>query len=259
VTENATQGETSAGMTLSDFVAAAAHDLSAPLFSILGLTQLLLDDKAPDEATRREFLTIIYGQAAQLSRMVNDLRNLSTLEARAPISLDFEPILLENLIGEVVTRAKPVAGQKQITLGMRIAPDLSPIRTDRGRATQVLDNLLGNALKFSAQGGAVEISAEPGDSRDVVRIAVRDTGLGITSEVLSQVFERFFRLDPSSTEGRGLGLYISKQLVGLLGGKIGADSKLGEGSTFWIELPSGMSPNSAGCHKGASNTPMTDR
>ena len=190
--------------------------------------------------------------------MVNDLRDLSTLEALAPISLDFEPILLENLIGEVVTRAKPVAGQKQISLGMRIAPDLSPIRTDRGRATQVLDNLLGNALKFTTQGGAVEVSAEPGASPDFVRLAVRDTGFGIPSEVLSHVFERFFRVEPSSAEGRGLGLYISKQLVGLLGGKIGADSKLGEGSTFWIELPNGMSPNGTDCHKAPANAPMTD-
>jgi signal transduction histidine kinase len=237
VSENATRGETTVGLSLSDFVAAAAHDLSAPLFSILGLTQLLLDDKAPDEATRHEFLTIIHRQATQLSHIVSDLRDLSALDAGAPISLDLEPVLPIMLVDDVVARAKPVASDKRISLAVRIASDLPPIQTDRGRATQVLDNLLDNALKFTPSGGAVEISAEPGDTSDFVRIAVRDSGIGMSPEVVSHVFERFFRLEPSSAEGTGLGLYISKQLVRLLGGEIGVVSKLGEGSTLWIELP----------------------
>ena len=237
MTENAVQGETSAGLNLSDFVAAAAHDLGAPLFSILGLSQLLLSDKVPDEATRREFLTIIHQQATQLSHIVGDLRDLAATEAGAPISLDLEPVRPIMLVDDVAARAKPVARDKRISLSMRIASDLPPIQIDRGRATQVLDNLLGNALKFTPPGGTVEVSAETGDSCDFVRIAVRDSGIGMVPEVVSQVFERFFRIDSPLTEGTGLGLFSSKQLVRLLGGKIGASSKLGEGSTFWIELP----------------------
>jgi signal transduction histidine kinase len=259
LTENATQGAASAGMTLTELVAAAAHDLNAPLFSILGLTQLLLDDRAPDEATRREFLTIIHRQATQLSRIVSDLRDLSALDAGAPIALDFEPVPVGDLVEDVVLRATPVAEQRHISLGMRIGANIPQVCTDRGRATQVLDNLLGNALKFTSKGGAVEVIAEPGSSSDFVRISVQDTGVGLPTDSIADVFEPFVRADPSKTDGSGLGLYISKQFVSLLRGRISLQSKLGEGSTFWIELPTVASPDGTPCRNTIATTPASDK
>jgi signal transduction histidine kinase len=226
--------------SLSEFVGSLAHEMRAPLFSIVGYTQLLLDYQARDEGTRRDCLTVILRQARQLTRIVDDMYVLSRLDAAAPIPLDVEPVDANDLIHDVLMRARDIADEKHIKLEMNVTAGLMPISADLGRLTQVLDNLVGNALKFSLQGGLVQVSAKPDVGGGAVRLSVRDGGIGIPPEAVSRVFERFYQVTDLPTQkidGVGLGLYISRRLVEILGGEIGVNSVLCEGSEFWLTLP----------------------
>ena len=237
MTENANRTESA--LSLSDVVAAAAHDLTTPLSTILGLTQLLLDDKPPDEATRREFLLLIHAQAAQLERIVQNLKEFSLVEAGGPVTPHWEHLTCDELLAGAVARATPAAVQKGITLTAVCAENLRCIQTDRGMAGRVLDNLLGNAIKYTAEGGRIEVNAGQGATPKFVRITVRDTGSGISPNDLPHVFERGYRGQTADIEGRGLGLYIASKLTALLGGTIGVESEEGKGSRFFVELPAG--------------------
>ncbi len=225
----------------SEFVSTASHELRTPLHSIRGFTKLLLDGKVDDPETQHEFLTIVDEQSGQLTALVNDLLDVTRIEA-GRMELQKEPLALHELVTRTITEFKTMAQEKAITIQTDLPPDLPYVEGDRGRLGQVLTNLVGNAIKFSDTEGTITIRASL-EGVDLV-VTVRDQGIGIPSEALPHLFDRFYQVDSSSTRpqgGTGLGLYISKQIVEAHGGRIWVDTKLGEGSTFSFAIPIGVS------------------
>jgi two-component system sensor histidine kinase GlrK len=200
---------------------------------------LLLDSpfgKSPEK--RSELLEIIEGECERLIKSVNRILDLSRMEAKM-MDYRFEACNLEAVIQKVVKKLLPLAIQKSIHLGIRPVPELV-IRADQERIGQVMENLLGNALKFTPEKGEITVSTDfkEEDPRSV-EISVSDTGCGIPEENLGQIFERFKRIDMGrgTIRGTGLGLSIAKHIVAVHGGKIWATSMPGKGSTFTFTLP----------------------
>jgi signal transduction histidine kinase len=213
-------------------IAIVSHDLRDPLQTITAAAATLLfesldDDKA--ESVRRISLA-----STQMRRLVQDLLDLSRIEA-GQLSIRQDRISLMALVKEACTLFQPQAEAKGVRLECSVAEDLPPVAGDRHRVLQVLQNLVGNALKFVPPGGAITVSAEWQD--DVIRVNVADTGAGIADEDLTKVFDRFWRADRRDGGGVGLGLAVAKGIVEAHGGRIGARSQLGAGSTFYFTLP----------------------
>lgn len=240
--ENATRAK-------SDFLAVMSHEIRTPLNSIIGFADLLLTDPVVQGSQRRE-VEMIRAAGTMLLTVVNDLLDFSKIEA-GKIELSPEPFALETLIDNSVSIIRGEAEKKGLEMRVAIDPCLSPFfLADETRLRQVLLNLLNNAVKFTSEGLvslAVGKEAEEGD-RERIRFTVTDTGLGIDPERQAQLFQPFVQADASITRrygGTGLGLSISKQLVELMGGKIGFHSQPGQGSSFWfsVSLPKAERPS----------------
>ena len=222
-----------------DFISHVSHELRTPLTSIKAASSLLLDSPLGNSPEKRtELLKIIEGECDRLIRSVNRILDLSRMEAKM-MDYRFEECSLEMVIHKVAKKLLPLAIQKNIRLGIRSVPELV-IRADQERIGQVMENLLGNALKFTPEKGKIVISARvKEEDKKSVEISVSDTGCGIPEENLEQIFERFTRIDigRSTIRGTGLGLSIAKHIVADHGGKIWATSVPGKGSTFTFTLP----------------------
>ena len=221
-----------------DFVANVSHELRTPLTSIEGFSTALLEGVAQNEEKRQRYLKIIIDESRRLVRILNDLLILSRLDA-GEISLRPAPIDLPELLEGLRERFLSAAHEKGLSLTVEAAPGLSSLVADRDRLEQVLINLLDNAVKYTGEGGMVALRAS-GIGRGRILFEVSDTGPGIPPEDLPRVFDRFFRVERSRSQqhgGSGLGLAICKQLVEAMGGSISVDSRLGQGSTFRVELP----------------------
>jgi signal transduction histidine kinase len=222
------------------FVSQVTHELRTPLTSIRGYLQLLLDDDADDvsAADRDKYLTVVDRNAVRLLSLVEDLLLVAQM-ADTGFALDETEFDLVELLAEAVEAARPDADKRQITLRDGSQTKLT-LLGDRGRLTQVIDNLLSNALKFTPEGG--EVTVDTARSNGNVRLVVADTGVGMRPDEISHVFERFYRTDAATAQaiqGSGLGLSISKSIVEAHGGTITADSQLGVGTSMTIELPTG--------------------
>ncbi|HEY66317.1 MAG TPA: HAMP domain-containing protein [Caldilineae bacterium] len=218
-----------------NLVADVAHELRTPLTVIQGNLRAILDGVFPLEA--REIATI-YDETRLLSRLVDDLRELAQAEA-GQLPLERRPVALDELIDAAVSGFMPVATEQQVSLMADIAPGLPSVYVDPDRISQVLRNLIGNALRHTPSGGQVTIRARA-ESSEFVMVSVEDTGSGIAPEDLPYVFERFWRADRSRARdsgGAGLGLAIARHLVEAHGGRIGVESRAGEGAKFWFTLP----------------------
>ena len=216
-------------------MADVAHELRTPLSNIQGYVEAMRDGLLqPDSST----LDTVYTEIQQLGRLVEDLRLLAQAEA-GDLHLALEPDSLEEVLRRSVEAFRPRAGAKDVTISMDVPPGFPLVHMDRTRIAQVVSNLLENAVLHTPQGGRVSVVAEvPGTG--VARFTVSDTGEGIAPEDLAQVFERFYRVDPSrsrTTGGIGLGLTIAKRIVEAHGGTIRAESTPGEGSNFVVDLP----------------------
>lgn len=213
-----------------------SHELRTPLTAIKGSIEGLIDGILP---ANEETFQQIHAEADRLNRLVDDLQELSRVEARA-YQLDIRPLDVASLMKTVTKRLAPQADSKRIALDLELTPDLPRILADEDRTIQILTNLTGNALQYTPEGGRVAISAKRMNAE--VQISVRDTGIGISSEHLSHIFDRFYRVDKSRSRqaggGSGIGLTIARALVEAHGGRIWAESDgEGKGSVLSFTLP----------------------
>jgi signal transduction histidine kinase len=221
----------------SQFLANMSHELRTPLNAILGYTELILDNiygEVPGKV--REALERLEKSGRHLLGLINEVLDLSKIEA-GQLTLSLADYSIKQVVQTVLTAVEALAAEKALGLKVTLPPDLPPGRGDERRLTQVLLNLVGNAIKFTEAGEVrVEVTAADGD----FRVAVADTGPGIAESDQQKIFEEFQQADSSPTRrkgGTGLGLAIAKRIIELHGGRIGVDSSLGQGSTFWFTLP----------------------
>jgi two-component system phosphate regulon sensor histidine kinase PhoR len=227
-----------------DFVANASHELRTPVTSIRSAVETLATIPADDGPARERFLGILDRNAARLKQLVDDLLDLSRIEARE-LSLSAEPIDLRAMLEHVAELFAERASRTQTPIAVRIdGPELE-LRADARALEQILQNLVDNALKYGG-GGDVVLAAHREDDGAV--ICVRDHGPGIEARHLGRIFERFYRVDPGRSRqlgGTGLGLAIVKHLVEAMGGEVSVASAVGEGTTFTVQLPDGQSTASS--------------
>lgn len=222
----------------SNFLSVVSHELKTPLHSIKGFVDIILMGKAGQISdTQRDFLSIVKTQTTQLQNQINDLLEFSRLEA-GQIKLRIENVNIAEVTTAVVDKLRLQAQDGLVDLHLAIASDLPTIQADRGRVEQVLTNLVDNAIKFTPSGGKITVSGE--DQGMVIMVAVSDTGIGIPTEALERVFDRFYQVDGSPTRsyrGTGLGLTICRHIVEQHGGSIWVESEAGKGAVFRFTLP----------------------
>src|SRR3989442_7541166 len=222
-----------------ELISVVSHELRAPLTSLRGFAQLMLQrDFTPEK--RREFLTILHNEAIRLTNLINDFLDIQRIESRRQV-YHFDHVELLPLIRETVTLFTQESEKHTVRLQM---PDsLPPVHADADRIRQVLFNLLSNALKFSPHGGEVTVGACQEGAH--IKVWVADYGVGIPPEALPKLFSKFFRVDNQETRhisGTGLGLALVKEIVEAHQGRVGVESAQGQGSTFSFTLPAAELP-----------------
>ncbi len=236
-----------ADLAKSEFVSFVSHELKTPMTSIRGYTDLLLGGAVGQiNEAQENFLSTVRSNVNRMSTLVSDLADISRIES-GRLHLEFAPVLLTDLVNEVVRPHEQGLKEKEQTLKQHITDDLPPVWGDRTRIAQIFTNLLSNANKYTPQSGTITIQAEqspnlwdPDGAPEVVLVSVQDTGVGMSMEDQEHIFTKFFRsADPKVREvpGTGLGLSITKYLVEMQGGKIWFESELGKGTIFKFTLP----------------------
>lgn len=220
-----------------EFVANVSHELKTPLSSIMAYTETLLAGAIDDHEHREQFLRRIEEQGRRLSDLIHDMLALARIEAPGH-RLEITPIPLAEIAQECVEDQLPHATAKQITLHLAgNLPSVKVLAEEEGLRT-ILNNLIDNAVKYTPEGGRIEVTWGEADGQ--VRIEVADTGIGIPTSEQPRVFERFYRVDKARSRqlgSTGLGLSIVKHLVGSFRGSVGVESEVGQGSRFWVKLP----------------------
>jgi signal transduction histidine kinase len=227
-----------------EFVALISHDLRTPLTSIVGYTELALDDdmEPPLDEERRSYLEVVSRGSERLLRLVDDLLFVARLQAGKGLQLELKELDLAGVAAQVVDEAQPRAATKSLTL-RAVADGPVIVEADKGRLFQLLENLISNAIKFTPRDGTVEVRASVAPDGGVLEVS--DTGVGVTPREAERMFERFFRASSAVTNqvpGTGLGLYIARAIAEAHGGRISATSDVGQGTTFRIELPAHATP-----------------
>jgi signal transduction histidine kinase len=221
----------------SDFLSTVSHELRTPLTSIRSFSEILLRYDVDNAEKRKQFVGIIHNEAERLTRMINDLLDLSKIEA-GRLEFSPEPLELEPVFSRAIGTTHPLFTEKEIRMVSEIEPGLPPVYADADWLHQVLTNLLFNSVKFSPEGGTIRLNARKKEGFALISVA--DEGPGIPPDRLEQVFERFHQVrDPQKTNplGTGLGLTISREIVERMGGKIWAESELGAGAMFTFTVP----------------------
>ena len=223
----------------SDFVSNVSHELRTPLTSIKGSVDNMLDGLTGSLNEKQvRYLSRIKSNTDRLSRLINDLLDLSRIEA-GRVEVRPTTLPLAALAEEVAEHLKALAAEKLIRIEVPSADPSVTVWADRDKVTQVLTNLIGNAVKFTPQGGKVSVAVEK-NGNDYIQISVADTGPGILPEERNRIFSKFYQvanIEKQKPKGSGLGLAISKALVEMHGGKIWMESEIGRGSTFYFTLP----------------------
>jgi len=228
-----------ANLAKSQFVANMSHELRTPLNAVTGMAQLLLLEDL--RGHQREYVETIGDSADALLALVNDILDFAKIEA-GKLTIESAPFDLRNTVEQAIEQHQLPARRKGLELALACAPDLPrKLIGDAGRIRQVVSNFLSNAIKFTDD-GRITVRVAVDSARDheaTVRVAVEDRGIGIAEDKLGVVFDKFTQADASTTRvygGTGLGLAICKQIAALMGGKVGVDSVLGHGSTFWLQV-----------------------
>ncbi len=220
-----------------EFVANVSHELRTPLTSVRALAEALAGGAIHDREAAPRFLERIIAEIDRLTLLVNDLLDLSAIESGSA-KMEMGAVGLDDVVEDVITKFRPVADRHRITLRGEHTGGLPPVWADRGRLTQAVANLVDNAIKYTPERGTVTVAGEI--RGDLVAISVADTGIGIASEHLPRIFERFYRVDRSRSRdlgGTGLGLSIVKHIATSHGGQVEVQSVEGRGSCFTLLLP----------------------
>jgi signal transduction histidine kinase len=228
---------TQANRLKSQFLASMSHELRTPLNSIIGFSKVLLNRLNGDLTEQQEtYIRSVHTCSVHLLQLINDILNISRIES-GKVEMNLEEIALHDLVEECVQSSLPLVRGRSLKIEKEIPPELPRLRGDPTKLRQVLLNLLSNAIKFTAAGRVlVRVQAEP----DRIHVSVADTGIGIQAEDLPRLFEPFQRLEnPLARQagGTGLGLAISKKFIDMHGGRIWAESREKQGSTFHFTLP----------------------
>lgn len=221
----------------ADFVANASHELRTPLTAIKGYAETLLDGALDDRGVSEKFVTIIDQEANRLIKLVEELLTLSRAENQQQENIR-QSVDILTIIKSVSEQMKNSFNAKNVTLTLDLPDILSMVKVNPDRIKQVMVNILDNALKYTPEGGKVQVKAW--HEEENVKVTVCDTGLGIPEKDLSRIFERFYRVDKARTRrmgGFGLGLSIVKHIIESSGGRIGVKSTVNNGSVFWFTLP----------------------
>ena len=232
-----------ANLAKSDFLSSMSHELRSPLNAILGFAQLMESDSPPPTPAQKESIDQILQAGWHLLTLIDDILDLAKVEAKQ-VPLSREPVSMAEVMVECQGMTEPQAQQRGIHMAFPRFAMPCYVLADRTRVKQVLINLLSNAIKYSQPQGTVEVTcAESTPGR--IRVSVGDTGAGLSPEQVAQLFQAFNRLgqEAGGEEGTGIGLVVAKRLVELMGGVIGVDSAVGEGSVFWFELCSVAEPH----------------
>jgi signal transduction histidine kinase len=223
----------------SRFLANMSHELRTPLNGIIGFAEFLVDGKPGTVNTKqKEYLEEILNSGKHLLELINDVLDLAKVQS-GKMELHPSKFIVGKVIEEVCANTESIAHKKSIRIKVKIAPEISEVTLDKQKFKQVLYNLLSNAMKFSEDGGSVEIVAEA-QGADRFRLLVKDSGIGIKSEDLQRLFKEFEQIDSGRSrrhEGTGLGLALTQKIVEFQGGKISAESEFGNGSCFTVVLP----------------------
>jgi two-component system, OmpR family, phosphate regulon sensor histidine kinase PhoR len=220
-----------------DFVINVSHELRTPLASIQGYTETLIDGAIDDPEHNMRFLGIIRHNAERLAHLTEDLLTLSRVELKRQ-KFEFETHTVNGMLRDALELMRPMAEKNELRMDVEVGPEDAEVCCDREAVSQILSNLLDNAIKYTPAGGRIAVGARE-DGR-FVEIFVRDTGIGIPVEDVHRLFERFYRVDKARSRelgGTGLGLSIVKHLVAAHGGSTRVESRVNEGSTFFFTLP----------------------
>jgi PAS domain S-box-containing protein len=237
---NAQELANQANLSKSEFLSRISHELRTPMNSILGFAQLL--EMGQLDNTQERSVGHILQSGKHLLNLINEVLEISRIES-GQMSLSMEPVSLNSVIHEIIESLTPLAATRGITIHSNfLLGDMSYVMADRQRLKQIIMNLLSNGLKYNRPDGMIDVEVLHGENelngKKSIRIAVRDQGYGISPENMEKVFLPFERIGAENTEieGTGLGLAVVKQLTELMNGRLGLESKLGTGSTFWVEF-----------------------
>ncbi len=232
------QAVQSANLAKSQFVSLVSHELKSPMTSIRGFADLIRQGMTGAvSAQAREFLDTIVDNVDQMAALVSDLSDISRIET-GRLRLQLAAVPVARYVQETVGAMRPQIDARRHTLTLDLPPDLPEAFADRTRLVQIVTNLLSNACKYTPEGGRISIAARAEPAR--IRLAVNDSGIGMSQEDQARLFTQFFRSEnPAVREqpGWGLGLNVTRRLVELQGGEMGVSSEPGKGSTFWFTLP----------------------
>jgi signal transduction histidine kinase len=220
----------------SDFLSSMSHELRTPLNTILGFAQLLEAGSPPPTPIQKGRIDKILGAGWYLLEMINEILDLAMIES-GKLSMSLEPVSLSEVMLDCQSMMEIQAEKSGIRMSFPRFDRPCLVRADRTRLKQIIINLLSNAIKYNRAGGLVEVACST-NAAGRLRISVTDSGEGLATEQLAQLFQAFNRLgqEASTVEGAGIGLVVSKRLVEMMGGSIGVESTVGVGSVFWIEL-----------------------
>ena len=221
-----------------DFVANVTHEIKTPLTAIMGFVETLQEGAIEDRETAKKFLSTIARHAERLNRLVDDLLTISNTEL-GEIHFSFESVALSGIAQSVLHMIQQKAEEKKIEIASAIPEGLPLIRADRDRLSQVLINVLDNAVKFTPEGGRVTLAASPAAGQEVV-VRIIDTGIGVPKDEISRLGERFYRVDKTRSRelgGTGLGLSIVKHLMAAHKGRMEIESQLGRGTSVSLYFP----------------------
>jgi two-component system phosphate regulon sensor histidine kinase PhoR len=223
----------------TDFVSKASHELRTPLSSIRAYVEMLVDGEAGDEEARREFYQIIQNETHRLARLIDNMLNISRIEAGI-VQIERRPVDLRAMCERAIATLEPQAREKQITFRRRLAAADLKVEGDEDMLYQVVLNLASNAVKYTPEGGRITITADSDGLARSVLVSVSDTGLGVPPDAVPRLFDKFFRVENYKriAQGTGLGLSLCKHIVEAVHrGEIGVESDLGMGSRFWFTIP----------------------